>query len=73
MKDWIKVAEFADRLTAEIVRNKLVQAEIPATLLNKQDSMHLHLNNLFAVELFVPKNLAFTAVQIINKQEDEIE
>jgi hypothetical protein len=73
MKDWVKVADFNDRLTAEIVRNRLEQEDIPAALINKQDSMHLHLNTFFAVELYVHKDMAFRAVQIINKQHDESE
>jgi hypothetical protein len=71
MKDWVKIADFSDRLSAEIVKNRLQEAAIPSAILNKQDSMHLHLNTFLPVEVYVPKDLAFKAVQILNTSVDE--
>jgi len=64
--DWVKVCEVPSLLEAKIVRNKLLENEIPSTEINKQDSMHIHLNHSGSIEIYVAKDNAFKAVQLLN-------
>lgn len=40
-KDWIKIITYTNAIEAEIVRQMLVENNIPAVVLNKQDSSYL--------------------------------
>ncbi|UTW60774.1 DUF2007 domain-containing protein [bacterium SCSIO 12741] len=65
--DWVKIYSTTDHLQLEILREKLMESDIPSAVINKQDSMHIHLNSQIMIELYVAKNNAFQAVQIIEK------
>ncbi len=66
-QNWTKVFTAADIIQAELIKSKLDAEGIPAAFVSKQDSMHLHLNARFGVEIFVAKGNAFKAVQLIEK------
>jgi hypothetical protein len=65
--DWVKIYSAVNFTEAEILRNKLEDGSIPCTLINKQDSMHLHLNTQQLIDIYVSKENAFEAVQIIKR------
>lgn len=65
--NWTKVFATTDFIQAELIKVRLEDSSIPVALINKQDSMHLHLNQQATVEIFVAKDNAFNAVQIIEK------
>ncbi|MDE0770978.1 MAG: DUF2007 domain-containing protein [Salibacteraceae bacterium] len=64
--NWTKVFTTNDSIQAELIKARLAEDDIQVAFVNKQDSMHLHLNMQFGLEVFVPKDNAFKAVQIIN-------
>lgn len=68
--NWVKVFTASSYIEAEIVQQKLIDNDIPSTQMNKQDSMHIHLNNNVSIDVFVAKDNAFKAVQLITNQED---
>lgn len=68
--NWVKVFTASSYMEAEIVQQKLFDNGIPTTQINKQDSMHIHLNTSVLIDVFVAKDNAFKAVQIITNQED---
>lgn len=65
--NWTKVFSTTDSIQAELIKARLESQNIPVALVSKQDSMHLHLNMRYEVEIFVAKDNAFKAVQIIEK------
>ncbi len=65
--DWVKIFSTADHLHLEILRERLREKDIPSAVINKQDSMHVHLNSQIMIELYVAKDNAFQAIQIIEK------
>ncbi|MCH9822898.1 MAG: DUF2007 domain-containing protein [Bacteroidetes bacterium] len=67
--NWTKVYTTSNSIQAELIKARLSEDDIPVAFVNKQDSMHLHLNMQFGVELFVAKENAFMAVQIIEKMD----
>ena len=67
--NWTKVYSTSNSIQAELIKARLSEDDIPVAFVNKQDSMHLHLNMQFGVELFVAKENAFKAVQIIEKMD----
>jgi hypothetical protein len=67
--NWTKVYTTSNSIQAELIKARLSEDDIPVAFVNKQDSMHLHLNMQFGVELFVAKENAFKAVQIIEKMD----
>ena len=70
--NWVKIYTASSYVEAEIIRTRLVDEDIPCTLLNKQDSMHVHLNSNVPIDIFVAKDNAFKAVQIISNTEGEL-
>lgn len=67
--NWIKIKVYNQSFEAEIVRNMLVENGIPAVVLNKKDSSYL----FGIIELYVGKEDADTALQLINSFGDEEE
>ena len=67
--NWTKVYTTSNSIQAELIKARLSEDDIPVAFVNKQDSMHLHLNMQFGVELFVAKENAFQTVQIIEKMD----
>ena len=67
--NWTKVYSTSNSIQAELIKARLSEDDIPVAFVNKQDSMHLHLNMQFGVELFVAKENAFKTVQIIEKMD----
>jgi hypothetical protein len=65
--NWTKVFTTSNSIQAELIKARLAEDDIPVAFVSKQDSMHLHLNMQFGVELFVAKENAFEAIQIIGK------
>lgn len=61
-KGWIKVKTFAKPIEAEIVKQMLEEHEIPAVLLNKQDSSYL----FGKIELYVNESNEAVANVLIN-------
>lgn len=70
--DWVKIYIASSEVEAEIIRTKLSDENIPSAFINKQDSMHLHLNSTPLIEVFVAKDNAFKAVQIIKNNSDQL-
>lgn len=64
--NWVKVYSTVNIIEAELKANLLREQDIPVSCINKQDSMHLHLNTFSPVDIYVPKDYAFKAVQLIN-------
>lgn len=48
-KDWIKIASYSNAIEAELARQLLEENEIPAVVLNKQDSSY----HFGKIELYV--------------------
>ncbi len=67
--NWTKVYTTINPLQAELIKAKLEESGIPTAFVSKQDSMHLHLNAQFGVEVFVAKDNAFKAIQLIEKMD----
>jgi hypothetical protein len=65
--DWVKIYTASSYVQAEIIRNRLLEEDIPSAQINKQDSMHIHLNANSPIDVYVAKDNAFRAVQIIKK------
>jgi hypothetical protein len=65
--NWVLVFSSAHLHQVEIIREVLLDNAIIASIFNKQDSMHKHLNYFQPIELYVKKEDAFDAKQIINK------
>lgn len=65
-KDWIKIRTYSNVFRAEIVKQMLVENDIPAVVLNKQDSSY-HFGRL---ELFVAKENEEIALKLITENEE---
>jgi len=68
MADWIIVYKSAVLNKVEIVKAVLADNQIDAVIINKTDSMHLHLNN-GDIELHVNSNDVINAKHIISKHQ----
>lgn len=68
--DWVKVYTVSSYIRAEILQQMLWDNDIPSTQINKQDSMHVHLNGNSPIDIFVAKDNAFKAVQLIKNKEE---
>ena len=67
-KNWINIFSSANPIEVEIVKQMLEENNINAVVLNKQDSSY----NMFgAIDLFVNETVQETALQLINKQNNE--
>ncbi len=67
-KDWVLIYTTTNNNSAQIVKSVLGSEGINAVVVNKRDSMHLHLNNA-SIEVYVKSDDAVKAVNIINKNE----
>jgi len=63
---WIVIYKCNDSNNAEIIKSLLIDNDIPAIIVNKMDSMHLHLMN-GDIEIHVKKEDAIRAKHIITK------
>lgn len=68
-KDWTKITTYYNAVQAEIVKQMLEENNIPAVLLNKQDSSYL----FGKIELYVHENLKESALTLIQESEDQID
>lgn len=64
-KDWIKIRTYTNAIEAEIVKQMLVESNIPAVVLNKQDSSY-HFGKL---ELYVNAENENAALELIDENE----
>ncbi len=63
---WIKIKTFGIVVEAEIVKNMLIENDIPAVVVNKQD-VYVRFGN---VELYVQDGNQEAALQLINEQSE---
>ena len=68
-KGWIIIYKCNNINTAEIIKSLLEDNDIPSIIVNKMDSMHLHLMN-GDIEVHVKENDAMNAKHIITKNID---
>lgn len=68
--NWVKVYSTINVIEAEMKANLLRDKDIPVSCINKQDSMHVHLNTFTPIEIMVPKDHAFKAMQVISKEKE---
>jgi len=64
-KDWIKIRTYTNAIEAEIVKQMLVESNIPAVVLNKQDSSY-HFGKL---ELYVNAENENAALELIDENQ----
>jgi hypothetical protein len=67
-KDWVKVYSSSAYHKAEIAKAILEEEEIESIILNKKDSMHLHLS-VGEVEIYVEQEYVMKAKHILSKVE----
>lgn len=63
---WVVIYTCNDANHAEIIKSLLLDNDIPAIIVNKMDSMHLHLMN-GNIEIHVKNDDAIPAKHIITK------
>jgi len=68
-KGWIIVHKCSNINTAEIIKSLLEDNDVAAILINKMDSMHLHLMN-GEIEIHVKEDDVIKAKHVINKNID---
>jgi len=67
-KNWINIFTSANPIEVEIIKQMLEENNINAVVLNKQDSSY----NMFGtIDSFVNETKEETALQLINKQNNE--
>ena len=64
--DWVKIAGASQLYIVEMYKGLLDEHSIQSILINKTDSMHLHLTNA-DVELYVRNNDVIRAKHLIEK------
>ena len=64
--EWIIIFSSNNSALVEIIKILLEDNEIDVVLMNKMDSMHIHLNNA-QIELYVKPNDVIRAKHIISK------
>lgn len=62
-KDWVKIFSSLDLQSVELTRAMLMQNNVPAIVLNKQDSSY---NAFGEIELYVHRNNVIRAKHLIN-------
>ncbi len=62
-KDWAKIKVYTNAIEAEIVRQMLVENDIPAVVLNKQDSSY----HFGKIELYVAEANKEKALELIDQ------
>lgn len=63
---WVVIYRCNDLNTAEIVKSFLLDNDINAVIVNKMDSMHLHLSN-GDIEIHVKQNEVIQAKYLLSK------
>ncbi len=66
--NWVKIRTYTNLVRAEIVKQMLVENDIPAVLMNKQDSSYPVFGN---IELLVDKEHQLEAVALIDSFSEE--
>lgn len=66
--EWVKVFSSSDLFLAEIIKSMLEDEGIKSVLINKKDSMHLHLT-IGEAEVFVDDSKIIKARHLISKFE----
>lgn len=64
--DWVLIHTTSNNNTAQIVKGVLSNEGINSVIVNKKDTMHLHLNNA-SIEVYVQPNDVLKAKNIIEK------
>lgn len=64
--DWVLIHTTSNNNTAQIVKGVLSNEGINSVIVNKRDTMHLHLNNA-SIEVYVQPNDVLKAKNIIEK------
>lgn len=67
-QNWVKILNSFDRHKLELIKVFLLEQNIDAIILSKQDSMYINLNNVSPVELYVANDNVITAKHLIKKQ-----
>ncbi len=67
--DWVIIFCCNNSAIAEMVKSLLEDSKIDVVMMNKMDSMHLHLNNA-EIELYVKPNDVIRAKHIISKTQN---
>lgn len=67
---WVKIFSAAQSFVVEMFQDILEENDIPSIVMNKTDSMHLHLTN-GEVELYVRKEEVVLAKRLIEKNSFE--
>lgn len=68
-ENWVKHKVYQNSVQAEIVKQMLIENDIPAVLLNKQDSSYL----FGVIELYVEREYQLEATALIDSFGDEQE
>ena len=68
-KDWIIIFRCNNSALAEMIKTLLEDSEIDVVMMNKMDSMHLHLNNA-EIALYVKPSDVILAKHIISKTQN---
>lgn len=66
--NWVKIRTYTNLVRAEIVKQMLVENDIPAVLMNKQDSSYPVFGN---IELLVDREHQLEAVALIDSFSEE--
>ncbi len=66
--DWVKVCVVSSEIESQFIEKILLDNNIPATRVSNQVSMHIHLNTNSSIDIYVAKDNAFQAVQILNSE-----
>ncbi|MFZ4261470.1 putative signal transducing protein [Sphingobacterium sp. HJSM2_6] len=65
--NWIKAATFKDAVRAEIIKQMLIENNVPAVVLNKQDSSYFFGN----IELYVDQEHELEAIALMDSFGEE--
>lgn len=67
--DWVKIWVVSSEIEAQYIEKILLDNNIPSTKMSNQVSMHIHLNSSSSIDIYVAKDNAFQAVQLLNSEE----
>jgi len=67
--DWVNVCVVSSEIEAQFIENILLDNNIPSNRVSNQVSMHIHLNSNSSIDIYVAKDNAFQAVQLIKSEE----
>jgi len=63
-QNWIKIFTSRDFYKAEIIKQMLIENEVDAVVINKQDSSY---NNFGSIEVWIHQENFSTAIELINQ------